>query len=333
MTDTPSPTDSPFTIPQGPPLDRRDDAQFQHEIKRLIETAEEVRLKYMNQHQLYKMIGMTVGLIILLAGATGFGWFFLMEPDFKKAIASLIVAVSAPLLLHGWVRGPVNAYLKDYKGDYLPQLANLIGGFSYHPTRGVSEKILRRTGVVPPYKHYDSEDCFRGHYKGTKVLFSEAKLRDDKKNVLFRGLFVLMEIPHKVFEGHTIITADRDMAENYADERWRKLQKIPLHIQNPEWNQFVAYSDKPEENALILGDALIKELAEANIAFNNDSPLSAVLFNGKYVFMMIPHEKDMFEAFDLYVPISTDNHALACKKEIEQLLEVVDVFDLYAPRS
>jgi hypothetical protein len=64
-----------------------------------------------------------------------------------------------------------------------------------------------------------------------------------------------------------------------------------------------------------------------------DANLSAVLFRGKYIFMMIPHETDMFEASDLYVPVSTQRHALSCKKEIDQLLEMLDVFDLYAAKN
>ena len=47
--------------------------------------------------------------------------------------------------------------------------------------------------------------------------------------------------------------------------------------------------------------------------------------------MMIPYESDMFEPSDLFVPVQTKTQAMQCKKEIEQLLEIIDVFDLYKP--
>ena len=62
--------------------------------------------------------------------------------------------------------------------------------------------------------------------------------------------------------------------------------------------------------------------AEAAAIFNN-AALTAVLFGKKYVFMMIPNDKDMFEASDLFVPVTTNQHALNCKKEIEQILEII----------
>ncbi len=323
---------SPFEIPQAAQIDRRDDAQFQHEIKRLIQKAEEIRVGYMKKHQTYKMIGTSVGILVLLVGASGFGWFLLMSPNLVKAFACLLIAVLVPFLLNSWVDTPVKNYLKDYKTEYLPHLAELIGGFSYHPARGISEKIIRRTGIVPPYTHYMAEDCFRGHYKGTKVLFSEARLTDDKKHPVFRGIFVLLEIPHAIFEGHTIITADRDTAEKYAENRWRKLTPFKVEVSNRLWDRFVFYADKPEDSKLFVGERLIKELAETDAAFG-DANISISLFKGKYIFMMVPYLKDMFEAYDLYLPISTQRHGIEVKKEIEQLLEIVDVFDLYTNKQ
>lgn len=323
---------SPFNIPETATIDRRDDAQFQHEIKRLIEKAEEIRVQHMNRHQMNKNIGLTVALLAMLAGAGGFGWFLLMQSDPVKAFACMALAIALPILANTWIKSPLNAYINDYKTVYMPQLADLMGGFSYNPTRGINENVIKKTGVIPPYARYHSEDCFRGLYKGSKVLFSEARLYNKKKQPVFKGLFVLLELPNKIFEGHTIVTADRYMADEYREGRWQKLTQVPLSIEHKKWDRFVAFSDKPEDAALILGERLIKELAEADMAFG-DADLSAVLFRGKYIFMMVPHEKDMFEASDLYVPVSTHKHALACKKEIDQLLELIDVFDLYAAKS
>lgn len=319
---------NPFSFSYDERIDRRDDAQFQHEIKKLIQTAEEMRMQYMRKHQMQKMVASSIGMLVLLLGSSGFAWFLLMDADLIRALGSLAVGVSLPLFLTRWHRAPVKAYLADYKKRYLPELGKLMGGFCYSQTRGVSEAVLRRTGVVPAYKDYHSEDCFRGHYHGSKVLFSEARLFDDKKRSVFRGLFVLIELPHEVFEGHTIITADRDMAGQYAGDRWKNLNQVAITQTDALSRRFVAFSNNPESAVLYIGDKFLKELAEADIAFGH-AKLSAVLFQKKYVFMMIPHEADMFEASSLYVPISTQKHALACKKEIDQLLELIDVVQLY----
>jgi hypothetical protein len=45
--------------------------------------------------------------------------------------------------------------------------------------------------------------------------------------------------------------------------------------------------------------------------------------------MMIPNKGDMFEPSSMFVPVSTKQHALNCKKEIERILEIIDVFEIY----
>lgn len=318
-----------FNIPDTAQIDRRDDAQFQHEIKRLIERAEETRVRYMNKHQTHRMIGLTLSLFLQLGGATAFGWFFLMQPDLVKAFSALALGLILPFFLHGWIESPIHHYVASYKKDYMPELAKLLGGFSYHPDRGIGEGLLKKTGIIPAYKHYRAEDCFRGYYKGTKVLFSEAELTDKKKEQVFRGLFALIELPNAVFEGHTIMTADRDMADAYGPTRWHKLRPVPLDMPQREWDRFVAYSTQPEAAQLMIGQKLIKELAEADMAFDNAN-LSAVFFRKKYIFVMIPSMVDMFEASNLYVPVSSMQHSIECKREIEKILEMIDIFDIYA---
>ena len=44
---------------------------------------------------------------------------------------------------------------------------------------------------------------------------------------------------------------------------------------------------------------------------------------------MIPFEGNLFEASGIHVPVATKQHTLECKKEIDQILEIIDVIDLY----
>ena len=118
------------------------------------------------------------------------------------------------------------------------------------------------------------------------------------------------------------------MVKRNVGKRWKALQNVNIRVENPAWDRFVTVSNKPELAQKFVNDRLLKELSEASDIFD-DSALSAVFFREKYIFLMIPYDGDMFEASDIHVPITTKRHAMRCKKEIEKILEVIDVFDLY----
>ena len=313
-------------------LNRVDDVKFKKELEKLINESEELRLNRMRQHRTRGFIAMNLSILSVLLGVAGFGWFFLMEAVLIPSILSIMASLFPPILLHIWAGKPIKSYLRDHKEIFMPKLAKTLNGLSFHPARGVSSKIIERLAVIPAHDIYNAEDCFMGKYKGVKVIFSEARLfsKRRKDEPVFDGIFVLLEIPEEVIEGHTIITANDRMVKAYANTRWKTMNQVHISVSNPEWDKFTIYSTKPEAAELMIGDRLIKELAEAGEIFD-DSPLTAVLFSKKYIFMMIPYEQDMFEASNLFVPVTTKSQALQCKKEIEQLLEIIDVFDLYKP--
>jgi len=329
--------------PQEPPAQKReerseeelqviDEHRFNRKLDQLIEESEEMRLNRMQQHRTRGFMSMSFSILFVLIGVGLFGWFFLVEVDLLMAFVSIILSTLPPVFLSSWAAKPLKTYASEHKKVFMPKLAHALNGLKFHPDRGVGSKILEHLVVLPPYKIYEAEDCFMGTYKGVKVLFSEARLYTyNKRNGPdFDGIFVLLEIPGEAIDGHTIITADHKMVKNYAKTRWKKLKKAYISVDNPEWDKFVVYSTKPESAELLVGERLLKELAEASEIFDN-APLTAVLFGKKYVFMMIPYDEDMFEPSNMFVPITTKQHAMQCKKEIEQILEIIDVFDLYKP--
>lgn len=118
------------------------------------------------------------------------------------------------------------------------------------------------------------------------------------------------------------------MIRRWAPTRWKKLQKTVPNDTPPEGSRFEVYADNPESANLLVGQRLLTELAEASDIFDN-SALSAVLFRKKFIFITIPYEENMFEASNMYVPVATREHAMNCKREIEQILEIIDVFEIY----
>ncbi len=313
-------------------LSRIDDSQFSKELDLLIKESEEMRLLSMKKHRTRGFIAMNMSILSVLIGVGACGWYFLMEANFLLSLLALIISLIPPILMHFWASKPINNYKKEHKSVFMPKLAKTLNGLSFYPERGVSSKVIDRLAVIPAYDEYKAEDCFMGTYKGVNVIFSEARLYAKRKagEPIFDGIFVLLETPQDVLDGHTIITANHKMVKNYESSRWKDLSKVHVSVSDPKWDKFEIFSTKPESAELFVGDRLLKELTEAAEIFDN-APLTAVLFQKKYVFMMIPYAHDMFEASDLFVPVTTKAQAMQCKKEIEQLLEIIDVFDLYEP--
>ena len=311
---------------------RVDERRFSMQLQDLVAEAEEMRIKRMRQHRTRGFIAMNFAIFALTLGAAGFGWYFLMHLNIGMSVLCVLIPMVLSILVYMWAALPIKTYKREHKTVFMPKLAKALSGLNYQHQRGINTKILDKTGVLPAHNRLNCEDCFMGTYKGVKVIFSEARLYANTKRdgPVFQGIFVLLETAGDVIEGHTVISADTKMVQTSAKSRWKNMSRVYITPSNPEWDIFQVYSNKPESAELIVGDRLLKELAEAAAIFNN-AALTAVLIGKKYVFMMIPNDKDMFEASDLFVPVTTNQHALNCKKEIEQILEIIDVFDLYQP--
>lgn len=311
-------------------VDRVDETRFTKDLSALIKESENIRLKYMHSHRMREFISMNVSILCALLGALSFGWYFMMKAELIRPFLYFGISFIPSILLYIWASFPLKSYKKAHKTIFMPKLAKALNGLSFFPHRGVSTKVIERLAVLPAHNLYKAEDCFMGRYKGVKVIFSEARLysKAHKKGAVFDGIFVLLEAPNDTFEGHTIITANQKMVEAYSNTRWKSMNPVSVPVSDTNWDKFTIYSTKPDAASRIIDERLLKELAEASNIFDS-APLTAVLFKKRFMFMMIPYEKDMFEASDLFVPVTTRDQALRVKGEIEQLLEIVDVFDLY----
>lgn len=315
-----------------PQVQRVSDSRFSKDLDALIQESEDMRLTRMKQHRMREFIAMNVTILSFMAGIGAFGWYFLMEAQLTQAFTFLGLSFIPPIFSHIWSGGPLKRYVREHKSVFLPKLAKTLGGLDFYPKRGVSAKFIEKLAVIPAHDRYEAEDCFMGVYKGVKVIFSEARLysKAHRQGPVFEGIFVLLENEQEVFDGHTVICANPKMIKAYKDTRWRTMQEVHISVSEPEWDKFRVFSTKADSAELLVGEKLIKELAEAAQIFDN-APLTAVMAQKKYLFMMIPNKHDMFEASSLFVPVTTKSQALKCKKEIEQLLEIIDVFDLYKP--
>lgn len=259
---------------------------FALQVKEIVRQAEDLRLKYMRSSRRRSFIATTFSILGVLAGAAGFGWYFLSKGDIKTGIFCVAVSVIPYFITSPWIHAPIRKYKNAHKSQFMPKLAQALGGFRYSADGGISEKIIVHTQIIPDYTRYDAEDCFIGRYKNMKVLFSEARLYN-KKNLVFQGLFVLLELPKPSFAAQLILTSNKQMAHEWASTRWFKLSSVPAKSSTPEWDRFFGFSENPDEAKGMINDRLLKELSEASDVFSR-APLSVSFMKGKYVFVSIP---------------------------------------------
>lgn len=312
------------------PVERTNDAMFNAEIDKLISFAEDLRIDLMRQHRGRAGLATVCFILFVFLGSTGFGYFLFFEGRVDVAVMCVLLAIGISYMLHVWSEKPLMAYKVQYKSKFMPKLAKVLGGLRFYPARGIGRQILTKTGVLPKFETYRAEDCFMGTYKGVKVIFSEARLFEGTREIspVFDGIFVLLEAPKESFNAHTIITSDHHMAQAYSSKRWQKLSPVDIPEASPEAVPFRAFSSDPASAQALLTQKLLKELSEASQVFN-EAPVTAVMFRKKYIFIMIPNAHDMFEASDIHIPVKTRQHAMQCRKEINQILEVIDVFDIF----
>lgn len=312
-------------IPQQDDVRSVDDVLFSNNLASILRESEEFRLKKMAQHRSREFISTTSIICLTVLGAGGFAWFFLINGNIAIALLCMIIAIAPYFLLNKWAKLPVTEYKREYKTKFMPRIADALGGLKFFPNKGISKNILAKTGIVPSHGIYTPEDCFYGQYKGAKITISEARLTSKRKKneYAFDGIFVLIELGHEVFTGHSVITADAALARRLS----KKLKPLPAS-KSPYARGLLTLTTAPENAEKLQNERLLKELSETMTLFDN-AVLSMAFFGKRHIFLMIPYDKDMFEASDVYVPITTSDTAMRCKQEIGQIMSIIDIIDVY----
>ncbi len=308
-----------------------EDEKFSAEMKDLIRKAEADRLEkskqYLSRKRLY-----TVSMMALLMGtSSAFVGLFLMGGDIRLALAAVPLCIIIPPLLNQWANQALKDYTTGFKATFMPEIARVMGKLTFHPTGGIGMKFMAPARILPAHTAYQAEDCFRGKYKGIALTVSEARLLGKKKKAepVFDGVLVMLKTQPDKFKGHTIITSDHNAANNWQKSRWKSLQRVEI-ANGIKAGDFQVFADNPEE-AVQLADqdfmALMHKLSE----LFDSPPISAAFYAGNRVLLAIPCAENMFEPGDIFMPVASQSHALKCKKEVEQILHIIDVLDVYEP--
>src|SRR5262249_23804626 len=119
------------------PIQIVDEARFTGAMDEVVRESEAMRLRYMQRHQNRGFLAMSLGMLLAVGGAAGFGWFFLVQFDLIKGLLCMLPALLIPFIMHSWTEAPVKKYLRDYKRVFMPKMADALGGFKFNPDRGI----------------------------------------------------------------------------------------------------------------------------------------------------------------------------------------------------
>lgn len=303
------------------------------EIQQLIKQAEDIRLQKSKQYVFRRWV-YYITIPSLIAGTSSyFIWVLLMGGSMITVLGALGVSVLVTVLLVPWTKIPLKQYYKEFKTSFMPAMAQAMGGLKFYPTSGISVKLIAASGLLPPHSLYTAEDSFRGLFKNIELTITEVRMygKKQKEDHVFEGIVVALKTPKPVFKGHTIITSDHRAIKRWAGTRWRKLPAVEFKTGIPA-GDFKIFSNFAQE-AQSLADLDFMELLHKLSDMFGDAPISSAFYKGSRVLLMIHCADNMFEPGDINIPVTNMGYETKCQKEIEQILTVIDVLDVYEPDS
>ncbi len=272
-----------------------------------------------------------------------------------------------------WITQPKRQYAKEYKQKILPKIAKLFGDFTYLLDGKIDMAKMRPSKIIPSHSKYKSEDYFMGTFKGVDLEFSEIELsemRGSGKNrrrvITFKGVAVLLEMNSKKFNGHTILDKDAGKISEWFKERSTKMKRA--NLVDPEFEKmFDVYTTDQMEARYLIDPIMIESLKGLNEEFQKSKPgrfdetadklsfftsvlglakvekvrdylmqkggsMRAAFFENKML-ILVASRHNHFEPADLHIPASDPDSLLEMKREIGQILSIIDKLRLYDPHE
>lgn len=235
-----------------------------------------------------------------------------------------------------WASEPGRNFIASYKTTILSAVAEAVGGFQYVRDGTIPIERLEPSSLIPGLDIYESEDLFRGAYKGVDVELAEARLikyvtyRDSKgrtrrrRTTVFSGLFVLYSM-NKRFSGRTVVCSAFRAPSNwgFGDGGW--LERVEL--EDPIFEQrFEVFADDQIESRYLLTPAFMQRLTAVADDFATDSMQAA--FYDNQLLLMIPLAKDRFEPPAINVSLIESSGVQRLARELGDVLSIVDALKL-----
>ena len=235
-----------------------------------------------------------------------------------------------------WASEPGRTFIASYKTTILSTVAKAVGGFQYVHDGMIPMERLEPSSLIPGHDFYESEDLFRGAYKGVDVELAEARLtklvtyKDEKGRIstrrilVFSGLFVLYSM-NKRFSGRTVVCSAFGVPSGWGTGDGGWLERVEL--EDPIFEQrFEVFADDQIESRYLLTPAFMVRLTAVADDFATDSMQAA--FYDKQLLLMIPLAKDRFEPPAINVSLIDDSGVKRLACELGDVLSIVDALKL-----
>jgi hypothetical protein len=237
--------------------------------------------------------------------------------------------------LYTWVTHPRRQYVKAYKKKILPGLAKLFGDFNYALKGRINMSLMRPSRIIPAHDRYSAEDCFQGTYKGVDIQFAEINLQEKRRSKnrdtyvsVFKGLAVLLEMKNKKFYGHTILDHNKSKISEWFKEKSLDLKRA--NLVDPEFEDiFDAYTNDQVEARYLVDPLMMERLVGMYEEYEGNKMASA--FYDSKMLILIASTHNHFEPADIEIPATDPRSILNMKKEIGEILSIIDRLDLYDP--
>lgn len=311
------------------------DSEFLEKCKPDLQMLEDLRLTKLKIYELRKKLAAPLAMIIAPALAYVDYWLLMLQSGSDDRGAGLSVAFLGAL--YWWVTKPKREYARAYKLQILPSLVKLFGNFTYDADGSVNMQSLKPSKILPSYDRHTSEDYFRGEYKNMGLEFSEIKLEQRRRSgkrthyvTVFRGLAVVLDMRHKKFLGHTIINENSSRLGQWFEQKTTKLERA--NMVDPEFEKmFDVLTNDQVEARWLVDPLMIERLKTLYVEYEGDKMLAA-FFEGKML-ILVASKHNHFEPADIHIPATNPQSILNMKREIGQVIGIIDKLNLYNPQK
>lgn len=320
-------------IPEVTDIRDEEDLEFLEKSKGHLRQLEHVRLKKFKVYQWRKRLAIpTAAIVTPILGYIDY-WLLLLQRGSDDGAAGLSIAFLG--FLYWWVTQPKRDYRKEYKEKMLPKIAKLFGNFVYLIEGRIPVSKMQPSKIVPRHDRYETEDYFTGQYKGVNIEFSEVDFKQKRRSKnrtyyvsVFKGLAILLDMKSKKFYGHTIIDKDKGKILEWFKEKSSDLDRA--NLVDPEFEKmFDVYTNDQVEARYLIDPVMMEKLKALYDEYHGETMMGA--FYDSKMLILIQSKHNHFEPADLEIPATDPRSILNMKKEIGQILSLIDRLKLYDP--
>ena len=231
-----------------------------------------------------------------------------------------------------FVYSSIGNYKGSIKQEIFPRIISFLGEYSFDAEIENQMKRFESSQIVPKYHKETSEDRTTGTYKGVNIEFFETQLERRKwtsktrnHKTIFDGVVISLSVK-KSFEGQTIVLRDRGRFRNFLKSKFvTSLEKAGL--EDPKFEKiFEVFTNDQVEARYLLTTSFMERLLELNDVFEGKGVQCS--FYQDTLLIMIPSEKDFFEAGSIFKREDFIDDAKALLKEMNLIFSVIDILKL-----